>query len=79
MEKRAEGMNFKPATSDQVMYISIPGYTGREPSVSAPLPSPGLVVAQPIIKSNYTQSLSDVLFQGFLSPMDKMGNGQVQP
>jgi hypothetical protein len=75
MEKRAEALDFKPAEPEQAMYITIPGYAGREPAVRAPLPGPSQVVAQPLIKSSYTESLSDWLFQGFLSPLDK----QVQP
>ncbi|HVN54295.1 MAG TPA: hypothetical protein VMT46_08190 [Anaerolineaceae bacterium] len=75
MEKRAEAMNFKPAQTDQTMYVTIPGYGGREPAIKAPLPGPNPVVAQPLIKSSYTESLSDWLFQGFFRPLEK----QVQP
>ena len=79
MQKRAEAMDFKPADPDKTMYVSIPGYTGRETANLAPLPSPNMVTAQPLIRSSYTQSLSDLLFEGFLIPLDKSGKLQVQP
>ncbi len=79
MAKRADAMNFKTADPDKTLYIAIPGYTGRESAVMAPPPGPNPVAAQPLIRSSYTQSLSDVLFEGFLIPLDKSGKLQVQP
>ena len=63
MEERAVAMGFEAANPDQVVYIVVPGYTGRQTAILAP--PPGITEAQgPVIKSIYRQSLWDWLFQG---------------
>jgi hypothetical protein len=64
MEKRAEEMGFEPADPDNVIYVVVPGYTGKQTAILAP--PPGIVEEEgPIVKSIYRQSLWDWLFQGF--------------
>jgi cell division protein FtsL len=38
MEKRAERMGFKPIDTDQAVYIAVPNYTDRRPTILAPAP-----------------------------------------
>jgi len=76
MQTRANEMGFVQAEPGNELYLVVPGYTGRQPAVLAPPPGPA-VVAVPLIRPNYTQSLWEWLFQGFLSmPVAKEG---VQP
>jgi hypothetical protein len=64
MEERAIDMGYEPADPADVVYVVIPGYTGRKTAILAP--PPGIIEPQgPVIKSIYRQSLWDWLFQGF--------------
>jgi hypothetical protein len=63
MEERALDMGFDPADPDNVVYIVIPGYAGRQTAILAP--PPGVIEEEgPVVKSTYRQSLWDWLFQG---------------
>jgi len=75
MQARAAEMGFTLTESDDSLYITIPGYSGRLPAVMAPPPGPGMVV-QPVIRAAYTQSLLDWLFAGFLNPVLNYSPGQ---
>jgi cell division protein FtsB len=76
MQKRAKDLGFEVIQPGTEIYLKIPGYTGRQPAVLAPPPGPGMV-AVPLIRPNYTQSLWEWLFQGFLN--SPLGKSQVQP
>ncbi len=56
MLARAGALGFKPISSDQAVYVVVPGYTGRQPAALAPVPDASML-AEPIIKPSYTQSL----------------------
>lgn len=75
MEKRAGDLGFKPVKPEDVTYMTIPGYKGREPVIQAPPPSAN--IAQPLVKPAYTQSLWEWLLQGVLqmseAPADPQG------
>ena len=76
MQKRAKELGFVPIEPGSEVYLVIPGYAGRQPAVLAPPPGPGMVPT-PLIQPIYTQSLWELLFQGFLnSPLAKP---QAQP
>jgi hypothetical protein len=63
MEKRATAMGFEPADPGSVVYVSVPGYTGKQTAILAP--PPGVVESQGVVvKSEYRESLWDWLFQG---------------
>jgi hypothetical protein len=66
MLARAQALGFKPISSDQVVYVVVPGFTGRSPASLAPVPDTNML-AEPIIKPSYTQSLWEFLFQGVLT------------
>lgn len=68
MLARAKEMGFEQTEWDNPLFVTIPGYAGRQAAVLAPPPDPGLVV-QPVIRQAYTQSLWDWLFTGFVSPV----------
>ena len=76
MKKRAEDMGFVPIESGQGIYMTIPGYQPRQTAVLAPAPGQDQV-QPPLIRTDYTQSLWDVLFRDVLH----MGTQQakVQP
>jgi hypothetical protein len=65
MQKRAEGLGFKPVDPADVTYVVIPGYQGREPEIQAP--PPGSSAQQPLVKPAYTQSLWEWLLEGILA------------
>jgi hypothetical protein len=67
MAKHAADIGFRPATTEDLTYITVPGYVGRQPKISAP--PPGSELPPMLIKPSYTQSLSDWLWQG----MTKLG------
>ncbi len=72
MRARAEAMGFKPISSDQAVYVVVPGYAGRQPVSLAPVPDTSML-AEPIIKPSYTQSLWEFLFQGVLTWTNSSG------
>ena len=63
MEARAQALGFTPADPSTVIYVPVPGYTGRQTAILAP--PPGIIEAQgAVVKSEYRESLWDWLFQG---------------
>lgn len=76
MEKRAEGMGFAAIDPASATYLIVPGYIGRQPVVLAPAPGTKSTPAS-LIRSNYTESLWEWLFQGFLST--QAVNIQIKP
>jgi hypothetical protein len=76
MEKRAYELGFRPNTSDQVTYMVVPGYPGRQAAIMAPPPEPP-AIQQVVIKPTYTQSLWEWFFQSMVE-MNESSKG-VQP
>jgi hypothetical protein len=66
MMARAQALGFKPITMDKAVYVVVPGFAGRQTVNFAPPPSSDML-ADPIIKPSYTQSLWEWLFQGVLT------------
>ena len=74
MQKRAEDMGFIAADPENVIYVVVPGYTGRQTAILAP--PPGIVEEEgPVVKSIYRQSLWDWLFQG-INRLSSSAGGQ---
>jgi cell division protein FtsB len=71
MEDRALKLGYHMATPDEITYIIIPGYAGRQTDISAPPPSSHIPPL--MIKPGYTQSLSEWLLQGIYSLSEKPG------
>ncbi len=72
MLARADAMGFKQISMDQAVYVVVPGYTGRQAASLAPVPDSNML-AEPIIKPSYTQSLWEFLFQGVLTWTNSAG------
>ncbi len=72
MEKRAAEMGFHTATREDLSYITVKGYAGRKPQISAPPPGSDLLPM--LIKPIYTQSLSDWLWQGLIKLSEQKGD-----
>jgi len=66
MMARAQAMGFKPLAMDRAVYVIVPGFSGRQTVAFAPIPTTDML-AEPIIKPSYTQSLWEWLFQGVLT------------
>jgi hypothetical protein len=66
MQARAKELGYKPLAADKAVYVIVPGYTGRQQPAFAPPPGMDRFT-EPLIKSSYTQSLWEVLFQGVLA------------
>lgn len=63
MEQRATAMGFEPVDPTNVVYVIVPGYTGRQTAILAP--PPGITETQgAVVKNEYRESLWDWLFQG---------------
>jgi hypothetical protein len=71
INKRAAELGFRPATVDDMTYVAVPGYVGRQTKISA-LP-PGSDLSPLLLKSAYTQSLSEWLYEGVLKISEKPG------
>lgn len=71
MLERARNLGFRQANPDEITYVVIPGYTGKQPQIIAPPPSPPS--QQVLIKPSYTQSLSEWLFQGIIRMSEQTG------
>lgn len=71
MRQRAEELGFRPATMEDVTYITVAGYTGRQTVISAP--PPGSDLPPLLLKSAYTQSLSEWLYEGALKISEMPG------
>jgi len=71
MLERARNLGFRQANPDEITYVVIPGYTGKQPQIIAPPPSPPS--QRVLIKPSYTQSLSEWLFQGIIRMSEQTG------
>ena len=65
MEKRAQKLGFVPVDPSKIRYIAVPGYVERQTPNLASNPKKD-VIAQPLIKPAYTQSLWEWLYEGAL-------------
>lgn len=81
MKERALKLGFEPIDPENVTYIVVPGYKGRQPIIQA-LPS-SQADQPPIIKPVYTQSLSEWILQGIMelgeSPVQLLPPGRANP
>ncbi len=75
MEQRAESLGYRNATIDDIVYVAVPGYSGRQVVFLAPPPGNDPVNAS-IIKPAYRQSLWEWLYQGTFSLLEDRG---IQP
>ena len=71
MAKRIADMGFRPATAQDITYVVVAGYVGRQTKMSAPPPEASLPPM--LIKPSYNQSLSDWLWQGALLLTENSG------
>jgi hypothetical protein len=62
MQQRAEELGFQPINPAEVLYITAPGYAGRQPATLAPPPGPVQASASNL-PPEYTQSLFDWLLE----------------
>lgn len=60
MDRRAEELGLVPANPDQIVYVEVPGYQGRQPAVMAPPPEP-VIVSAAGISPNFRESLIEWL------------------
>jgi type IV secretory pathway VirB2 component (pilin) len=65
MKARAQSMGFEMAMPQNELYIVVPGYQGRSTAVIAPSNASSL--PQSLIRSSYTQSLWEWMFQGIFN------------
>ena len=72
MLERAKALGFTPISMDKVVYVVVPGYVDRQPASFAPVPDASML-AEPIIKPSYTQSLWEFLFSGILTWTNSAG------
>ena len=76
MEGRASKLGFKEVTPDQIIYIKVPEYSGREPVVLAPPAGPAVAPAV-VLSPEYSQSLLDWFEKNVLKPAGIVA--EVQP
>ena len=68
MERRAQDLGFRPLEEgEQVLYIIVPGYTGRQSARKVSLAGPTMPV-KPLLPLDYTQSLLDWLRERVFDP-----------
>ena len=67
MKERAKDLGYEPATPEQIIYIEVPGYAGRQGPVLAHAPSPPLE-ASPVISTASTETLFDWLVENIIKP-----------
>lgn len=72
MQERASAQGYRPATQEDIIYVVVPGYTGRQVVLLAPPPGTEPVNAS-IIKPAYRQSLWEWLYQGTFSLLESQG------
>jgi cell division protein FtsL len=68
MERRAEDLGFQPINPAEVLYITVPGYAGRQAVSLAPPPGP-VAASDSSLPPEYTQTLFDWLKETTLNPM----------
>jgi hypothetical protein len=67
MEDRAKKMGFIQVQPDQIIYIKVPGYPGRQPVVLAPPAGPAVANAV-VLSPEYSQSLLNWFEKNVLEP-----------
>ena len=65
MERRALSLGFQPVNPEETLYLKVPGYGGRQPVVLATGEVPQ-VVGAPALPAEYTESLLEWLYKGWL-------------
>jgi hypothetical protein len=75
MRVRAEDLGFRPVDQSDIVYIPVPGYTGREVTLLAAPPSSPAKSAT-LIKPAYRQSLWEWLYQGTFLLVEDNGGRQ---
>ncbi len=75
MRARAEALGFRPAHQEDIEYMPVPGYVGREVIFLAPPPSPPARKTS-LLKPAYQQSLWEWLYQGAFQLADARGGRQ---
>jgi cell division protein FtsL len=73
MERRAQELGFRPARFDEIVYIEVPGYTGRH-SVTLASPPQNFAPVSPALSPAFTQSLLDWIGEKIFMPPVKAGN-----
>ena len=63
MEKRALEMGFRPATSDEILYLVVEGYYGRRPVILAYEGKSFIPTSNPTLSAEFTQSLFEWIFE----------------
>jgi hypothetical protein len=56
MEERAIAMDFEVVETDEIVYLTVPGYTERQSVILAPI-SERVIVKAPVMPPEYTESL----------------------
>lgn len=74
MEERAKSMGFKRINPSQAVYITIPGYAGKQAVVLAAPPGIDDSNRSPVLPI-YRQSIWDWLFQGINRLSESVGGG----
>jgi cell division protein FtsL len=75
MEDRAFELGFRPNDPEQITYMVVPGYPGRQAAIMAPPPQPA-PVQQVVIKPAYTESLWEWFFQGMVEMSENSKGAQ---
>lgn len=71
MSKRAEDMGFEPVKPENIEYMVMPSFKGRQPAVAARAPT---LERQPVLmKPGYTQSLWEWMVESVLSLSEEDG------
>jgi hypothetical protein len=73
MERRAQEMGFRRATSDEIMYLVVDGYKGRRPAVLASENKAFVPVSNSTLSPAFTQSLFDWIFEKVSLPVMSIG------
>ena len=73
MEKRALEMGFRPASSAEIRYVVVPGYSGRQRATLASPPQ-NFVPVTPAVPAAFRQSLFDWIGEKLFFPPAKIGS-----
>ena len=74
MEKRAAELGFVDVAPENIVYMVVEGYAGRQELVLAPTQRQD-VIEHTLIKPSYTESLWEWMFQGILRFSETSGAG----
>jgi hypothetical protein len=74
MEQRAKAMGYQPTDSNNTTYMVVSTYPGRQAAEFAPINAPQ-IQTRSLLKSDYTESLWEWLFQGALQLNNSVGGG----